>query len=147
MMQMLLEITSAVKITISSSESYYVKPYYKMWVGCTSSIHATFDTDYAYSENGIDWIMPTSGKSIFIGYYHPFLLFSSTGFEMTTAKYRMWNWDVANELKYFESDNGTDWTAVPSGNITNSYFSGSAPIYSAWILHESLNDYKAWVGQ
>jgi len=125
-------------IDSAGSDTYSVKPHYKMWVG--DGIH----TDFAYSGDGINWVVPSNIQDIIPG-YHAFVLYDSGGFGDPIAgpMYKLWVWDVAQTMRYYDSDNGVDWTADTNGDITNTLFSGSAPVYSVFILYEG-GTYTAW---
>ena len=125
-------------IDSAGSDTYAVKPYYKMWVG--DGVH----TDFSYSDDGINWIVPSNIEDIIPG-YHAFVLYDSGGFGDPIAGpvYKLWVWDVAETMRYYYSDNGVDWTADTNGDVTNTLFSGSAPVYSVFILYEG-GTYTAW---
>jgi hypothetical protein len=122
----------------ASSDTYSVRPYYKMWVG------DGVNTDFAYSDNGINWIVPTNIQDIVPG-YHAFVLYDSGGFGDPIAGplYKLWVWDMAQTIRYYYSNNGVDWVADANGDITNALFSGSAPVYSVFILYDG-GMYSAW---
>lgn len=122
----------------AGSDTYSFIPYYKMWVG------DGVNTDFAYSDDGINWVVPTNTQNVVPG-YHAFLLYDNGRFgdPIAGALYKLWVWDGAQTIRYYYSNNGVDWTADSNGDITNVLFSGSAPVYSVFIIYDG-GMYSAW---
>ncbi|MBN1410581.1 MAG: hypothetical protein JW969_07025 [Spirochaetales bacterium] len=132
-------------IRTAGTDTYTVFPYYKMWVGDGNN------TDFGYSNDGINWVFPTDGDNVVTAGYHPTVVYSATSFfgenkNNALTHYRFWTWDRGNMLVYYESENGADF-AYANKTITNALGFGSAPVYSIAILYRpaSAPKYEGWI--
>ena len=83
-------------IGFGGPDTYSVKPYYKMWVGDGNN------TDFAYSDDGINWVIPPNIQDIVPG-YHAFVLYESGGFgdPVGGPMYKLWVWDKGDTIRYY----------------------------------------------
>jgi hypothetical protein len=121
------------------TDTYTVLPYYKVWVGDGTN------TDFLYSDDGINWIEPAVGSNIIANHYHPTILYNVGG----VSGYRMWNWDIGSTLDYYTSTDGITWTLDLSGRITQTLNVAPALPYSAVyeissVIYEG-STYYGWI--
>ncbi|OQY22599.1 MAG: hypothetical protein B6I35_05675 [Anaerolineaceae bacterium 4572_32.2] len=119
--------------------------YYKMWFGTSGS-----RTGYAVSDDGLNWITATVPLTDING-YHAHVLYDAGQFggHGDAAYYKMWYWDVSNNVNYATSDDGVNWTDYASNPvITNTLAWGSAPVYDAYVIYNDDGApayYEAWI--